>query len=138
LALPEDDTQYWEPQDTTPKSPKHQKVQVEEESLNDSVSTIKTAISTKKPACSALKSSTSTGTKAQSDDNATKSSADSAMAMSHRTTLSQLTKQVSEMKQSQKAMLDHFDKLAKQMALLITNSISSPKNTQPKAMNPAR
>jgi len=35
------DALYWEQEEETPKSPKHQKVQVEEESLNDLVSTIK-------------------------------------------------------------------------------------------------
>jgi len=78
------------------------------------------------------------GTMAQSDENKPKSSADLAMATSHGTTLSQLTKHISEMKQSQKAMLNCFNKLAKQMALLITNSTSSPKNTQPEALNLAR
>jgi len=42
-----------------PKSPKWQKVQVEEKSLNDSISTIKTAMSTK-PAKSVLKGLTTT------------------------------------------------------------------------------
>jgi len=40
---------YWEQDKDTPKSPKQQKVQVEEESLNNLVSMIKTAVSTCKP-----------------------------------------------------------------------------------------
>jgi len=44
------------------------------------------------------------------------------------TTLSQLTKQVLEIKQSHKLMLDCFDKLSAQMAQLLTNSPSSSKN----------
>jgi len=42
-------------------------------------------------------------------------------------TLSQLTEQVSKIKQSHQAMLDWFDQLAKQMALLLSKSNSSPK-----------
>jgi len=43
-----DNALYWEQDKETPKSPKRQNVQVEEESLNDSVSTIKTAVSMQK------------------------------------------------------------------------------------------
>jgi len=56
-ALADDDALYWEQEESPPKSPKRKKVQVEEESLNDSVSTIKTVVSTQKPK-SALKNST--------------------------------------------------------------------------------
>jgi len=51
------------------------------------------------------------------------------MVASQGTTLSQLTEQVSEIKQSHKTMLDHFDQLATQMATLIANLASSPKKT---------
>jgi len=47
--------------------------------------------------------------------------------MSHGTTLSQLTEQVSKIKQSHKTMINKFNQLAAQMALLISNSTSSPK-----------
>jgi len=49
------------------------------------------------------------------------------MVTSHGTTLSQLTKQVSEIKQSHKTMIDHFNQLAAQMATLITQSASPKK-----------
>jgi len=45
--------------------------------------------------------------------------------------------QVSKFKQSHQAMLDQFDQLAKQMALLISKSNSSSKNAQSEVMNPA-
>jgi len=121
-ALAEDDALYWEAEETTPKSPKCQKVQVEEESLNDSVSTIKTAVSTKKLPQSALKNSNSSS---QADGK--KSAMDSAMVTSNAMTLSQLTQQVSKIKQSHQAMLDWFDQLTKQMALLLSKSNSSSK-----------
>jgi len=60
LAIVEDDGLYWELGEATPKSPKRQKVQVEEDSLNDSISTIKTSVSTKKPAKSTQKSTSNT------------------------------------------------------------------------------
>jgi len=46
---------------------------------------------------------------------------------SHGTTLSQLTEQVSEIKQSHKTMIDHFDQLAAQMATLIAQAASPKK-----------
>jgi len=48
------------------------------------------------------------------------------MVSSHGTTLSQLTKQVSEIKQSHKTMINRFNKLATQMATLIAQ-LASPK-----------
>jgi len=48
------------------------------------------------------------------------------MVTSQGTTLSQLTKQVSEIKQSNKLMIDKFDKLATQMVTLIAQ-LASPK-----------
>ncbi len=49
------------------------------------------------------------------------------MVTSQGTTLSQLTKQVSEIKQSNKLMIDRFNKLAAQMATLIAQSASPKK-----------
>jgi len=117
-----DDALYWEQEDDTPKSPTWQKVQVEEESLNDLVSTIKTAVSTRKPK-SVLKHQ-------QSQPNSPSENESTSVAntvTSHGTTLSQLTEQVSEIKQSHKMMIDHFDQLAAQMATLIAQSASPKK-----------
>jgi len=49
------------------------------------------------------------------------------------TLLSQSTEQVLEITQSHKLMLDHFNQLAVQMALLIASLASSPKNALPEA-----
>jgi len=97
------------------------------------VSTIKTLVSTKKPSHSVLKNPTNS-----TPHKAKKSSSDSAVTMSHGTTLSQMTEQVSEIKQSHKMMLDRFNQLAEQMALLISKSNSSPKNPHPEVKNLAR
>jgi len=117
-----DNALYWEQEDDPPKSPKWQKVQVEEESLNDSVSTIKTAVSTQKPK-SVLKNQ-QLQTNGPSEN---KSTSAANMVTAHGTTLSQLTEQVSEIKQSHKMMIDHFDQLAAQMATLIAQSASPKK-----------
>jgi len=72
-----------------------------------------------------LKSLTTTNSTSPNDGK--KCLSDLATVMSQRTTLSQLMEQVSEIKQSHKTMLNWFDQLAAQMALLISNSTSSPK-----------
>jgi len=119
----EDDTLYWEQEEDAPKSPKHQKVQVEEESLNDSVSTIKMAVSMCKPKPVIKNPSTQS---VAMTENKPISAANT--VTSHGTTLSQLTKQVSEIKQSHKTMIDRFDQLAAQMATLIAQAASPKKH----------
>ena len=118
----DDDALYWEQEDDAPKSPKRQKVHVEEESLNDSVSTIKTAVSTRKPKPAIKNNST---TSVASTENKPASAANT--VTSQGTTLSQLTEQVSEIKQSHKTMIDRFDQLAAQMATLIAQAASPKK-----------
>jgi len=118
----EDDALYWEQDKATPKSPKRQKVHVEEESLNDSVSTIKTVVSTHKP-----KSTFKTQPSQTTGSSENKPSSAANMVASHGTMLSQLTEQVSEIKQSHKMMIDCFDQLAAQMATLIAQSASPKK-----------
>jgi len=107
----DDNALYWEQEELVP----------EEESLNDSISMIKMAVSTWKPK-SALKT-TPNQTHATSESKPTSASN---MVTSQGTTLSQLTKQVSEIKQSHKTMINRFDKLATQMATLIAQ-LASPK-----------
>jgi len=118
----DDDALYWEQEETVLKSPKWQKVQVEEESLNDSVSMIKMVVSIQKPK-SALKTPP-TQTNATSESKPTSTSN---MVTSQGTTLFQLTKQVLEIKQSHKTMINRLDKLAAQMATLIAQSASPKK-----------
>jgi len=59
-ALADDDALYWEMDAVKPPSPKQKHPQVEEESLDDSVLMIKTAMSAKKTPKSTLKGSLST------------------------------------------------------------------------------
>jgi len=80
------------------------------------------AVSTQKPKL-ALKSTLNQN---HTSSDGKPSSASNTVA-SQGTTLSQLTEQVSEIKQSHKMMLDHFDQLAAQMATLIVNLAQSPK-----------
>jgi len=116
LAIVNDDGLYWELEDSTPKSPKWQKVQVEEEYLNDSVSTIKTAVSWPWNLPLITTHWHLTTTKNNSGNNT---------VTLQGTTLSQSTKQVLEIKQLHKSILDCFDKLSAQMAQLLANSPSS-------------
>jgi len=61
-AMADDDNLYWEMDATKPPSPKRKRPQAEEESLDDSISMVKTAMSAKKAPKSALKEpSSSTG-----------------------------------------------------------------------------
>jgi len=119
----DDNALYWESEESAPKSPKRQKVQVEEESLNNSVSTIQTAVSTRKPKPALKNSSNQSQVTSES-----KPTSGTNTVTSQGTTLSQLTEQVSEIKQSNKLMIDKFDKLAAQMATLIAQSASPKKH----------
>jgi len=64
-ALVEDDALYWEMDATKPLSPKQKWPQAEEESLDDSVLTVKMAMSIKKTPKSALKGSPTMASKAK-------------------------------------------------------------------------
>jgi len=52
-ALTTDDDLYWEQETTKPPLPKQKQQEAEEESLDDSISMVKTAMSTKKTEISA-------------------------------------------------------------------------------------
>jgi len=115
-ALAEDNELYWvaeKPAQEEPASLKQKWVQLEEESLDNTVSTIKSGLSTKKTCKSALKTS-STNDKSEKTNQK-----DMATITSQSTSISQLTEQVNEIKQSHKTFLDWFDQLAEQMAVLI-------------------
>jgi len=60
MALENNDVLYWEVDTSKPPSPKHKRPQAEEESLDDSVSTMKMAMSVKKTPKLALKGNTQT------------------------------------------------------------------------------
>jgi len=63
VALDDNDALYWEEDTTKPLSPKRKQPQAEEESLDNSVSMVKMAMSVKKMPKSALKGSPSTNMK---------------------------------------------------------------------------
>jgi len=88
------------------------------------------AVSTRKPKLSLKYSSTS----AQLGTDGKPPSTSNTIA-SQGTTLSQLTEQVSEIKQSHKMIFDCFDQLAAQMVTLIANSATSPKKCPARGHN---
>jgi len=123
VVMAEDNDLYWaaEKPPPDPASPKRKRVQLEEESLDDTVSTIKSGLSTKKTRKSALKTSY------QNEGKTTHSQKDSPMVTSQATSISQLTEQVNEIKQTNQTFLACFDQLAKQMAALL--AASQPQTT---------
>jgi len=123
-AIAEYDDLYWEV-DKVPDPPKRKRVQVEEESLDDSVPMVQTAASAKKVQKSALKTVADKTT-----ENKTTSHTDSQTVASQATTISMLTTQVQEIHQTNNILLERFDMLAKQMATMMANS-SSISSSQP-------
>jgi len=118
-ALAEDDNLYWvaeKPAPEDPTSPKRKWVQLEEESLDNTVLTIKSGLSTKKTCKSALKTSLTT------DKSEKATQKDTATIASQSTLISQLTEQVNKIKQTNKTFLAWFDQLAEQMAALIATT----------------
>jgi len=119
---------YWAAEKLPPDLalPKRKQVQLEEESLDNTVSMIKSGMSTKKTHKSALKTTnTKDGKKAEP------SNANSLMIATQATSISQLTKQVNEIKQMNKMFLTCFDQLAKQMAALLATNINPSHNQNP-------
>jgi len=127
VAMADDDDLYWasEKPPPDPASPKRKRVQLEEESLEDTVSTIKSGLSTKKTRKSALKTSE------RNDDKTTHSQKDSPTVNSQATSISQLTEQVNEIKQTNKTFLARFDQLAEQMAALLVASQPQTNSQRP-------
>jgi len=113
-ALTTDDDLYWEQEMTKPASPKRKRQEAEEESLDDPISTVKTAMSAKKPPKSALKSSPS-----KAEDNKTHASekktraarftTDAQTVASQVTTISQLTDMVLVVQLKNKTIMSRFD-----------------------------
>jgi len=97
-------------------------VQLEEESLDDTVSTIKSGLSTKKTWKLALKTA-GDGKKAPEQQN------DSPTIASQATLISQLTEQVNKIKPTNITFLARFNQLAEQMAALLAAS-QNPTNSQ--------
>jgi len=115
-ALKNDDALYWEVDITKPPSPKCQQPQAEEESLDDSVSMVKTAMSVRKTQKSALKGDTQSNTQGKTQ---TCFASNSKTVTSQVTTISQLMEMVSVVQQENKTILSHFNQLTEQIAALI-------------------
>jgi len=116
-ALADNDDLYWEMDVMKPPSPKQKRPPAEEESIDDTVSTINTVMSAKKTQKSALKSSSSAVTQTQQQ---THFAGDNQTVASQATTISQLTDMVSAVQQENKIIMSRFDKLTEQMEALLT------------------
>jgi len=139
VAMDDKDDLYWEAKKLAeqlveqptkqktqnPSSPKRKHVQIEEESMDDMVSMIKSGLSTKKTRKSALKNKTTTGQKELDNKQ------DSATIASQATLILQLTKQVNEIKQTNKMFLSHFKQLAEQMAALLAANTNQSNSQHP-------
>jgi len=139
VAMDNEDNLYWEAeklaeqlaaqptkqQTQNPSPPKCKHIQIEEESIDDMVLTIKSGLSTKKTRKSALKNKTTAGQKELDDKQ------DSAMTASQATSILQLTKQVNEIKQMNKMFISCFDKLVEQMAALLAVNTNQPHSQCP-------
>jgi len=116
-ALDDDDTLYWEEEATKPPSPKRKWPQAEEESLEDSISTVHTEMSVKKGPKSALKHSPASNGKQKSQ---TRFASDSQTVASQATSISQLTEMVSAVQRENQTIMARFDTLTEQIAELLS------------------
>jgi len=122
VALAEEDDLYWEMDNTKPPSPKRKWPQADKESMDDSISTVKTAMSVKKMPKPALKGTSSTVGRTSTQ---ARFANDSQMVASQTTTISQLTDMVSEVQKENKMIMSRFDKLNEQIEALLTTQTSS-------------
>jgi len=86
---------------------------------------IKSGLSKKKTWKSALKNSNN------KEGSKEKKGNDSPTITSQATSISQLTEQVNEIKQTNKMFLTHFDQLAEQMAALLAANTNKPQTQRP-------
>jgi len=120
LSTTDTDDLYWATETVAP-APKHKRVQANDESLDDSTSMVKTAISTKsKPLKSVLKASNLTETMANHNPKET----DATTIASQNSAISQLTEQVSQIKMENKQLLDKFNCLADRMEQFFSSANS--------------
>jgi len=114
---------YWEV-DVAPQPTKRKRTQIEEKSLNNSILTVKTAVTQKKMAVkSAMKTlslmSMTTGSTVPGK------STDAQMVTSQTLAKSQLTEQVSQIKMENKQIMENFDRLADQMEAFFNNQTTT-------------
>jgi len=99
-------------------------MKIDEESLNDSVLMVKTAVTQKKLAAkSAMKSSSLMSMTAGL--NTPGKSTDAQMVTSQMSAISQLIKQVSQIKMENKQIMEHFDRLVAQMEAFFNNQTTT-------------
>jgi len=119
LSTTDTDDLYWTTETITP-APKHKHIQADDESLDDSTSMVKMAVSTKSKLKLALKNSSSTETTATHNLKET----DATTVASQNSVISQLTEQVLQIKMENKQLLDKFDRLANQMEQFFSSATS--------------
>jgi len=118
LSHTDADDLYWA-METPAQSPKRKRVQADEESLDDSTSTVKTAITTKSKA---LKSVLKNASAADNNTTAQTKEPDATTIASQSSAISQLTEQVSQIKMENKQILEKFDWLATKMEQIFSSA----------------
>jgi len=119
LSTTDADDLYWAVETTTP-APKRKRVQADDESLDNSTSTVKTAVTAKSKPKSAMKTTSSKETSATHHMKET----DATTVASQNSAISQLTEQVSQIKLENKQLLDKFDCLADRMEQFFSSATS--------------
>ncbi len=117
VALADDDALYWEMDVTKPPSPTRKRPQTEEESLDDSVLTVKMAMSMKKTPKLVLKGSTAATSQAKTQ---TQFAHDSQTVTLQVTSILPLMEMVSAVQQENKTIMPCFDQLMEQIAALLS------------------
>jgi len=124
MSLKNDNMLYWELDATKPPLPKCKQPQAEEESLDNSISIMKMAMSIKKTPKLALKGNTQLTMQGKTQ---TCFASNSKMVTSQVTTISQLMEMVSMVQQENKTIMSCFDQLTEQIAALISAQSQSLK-----------
>ncbi len=117
-VLENDDVLYWEVEVMKQPLPKRKWPQAEEESLDDSVLTVKTTVSVRKTQKSALKGNTQTNTESKMQKRFASNSKTVTLQV---TTISQLMEMVSVVQQENKTIMSRFDQLTKQILIAAQN-----------------
>jgi len=124
LSTTDTDDLYWATETSIP-APKQKQVQADDESLDDSTSTVKTAITTKTKGLKSVLKNTNHHDNAATHNN---KESDATTIASQSSAISQLTEQVSQIKMENKQLLDKFDRLADRMEQLFSSA--NPQITQ--------
>jgi len=111
---------YWATETSIP-APKWKRVQADDESLDDSTSTVKTAITTKSKALKPVLKNNNQNNNAATRNN---KESDATTIASQSSAISQLTEQVSQIKMENKQLLDKFDRVADQMEQFFSSANS--------------